>query len=548
MKILAHFVFAVFLCLAATAQNHASHAAVRPVTLVTGLGDLHHPVSTKNPQAQQFFDQGLRFIYAFNHDEAARSFQHAAELDPKLAMAYWGVAEAVGPNYNDPADPDRYQHAHDAVQKAVDLSAGASLSDQAYIEALAKRFPADPKSDLMKAAEDYRDAMRQVVSEFPDDLDAATLFAEAGMNLHPWGLWHVDGTPEAGTEEIVSTLESVMKRDPDHLGAIHYYIHSVEASPNPERALAGANKLASLAPNAGHIVHMPAHVYIRTGDYEAAVKTNERAAEVDRAYIKATGVQGIYPMMYYSHNLHFIAMCAAMNGSYAESRKNADLLVENVGPHVKDMPPLEGFMTIPMAVELRFHHWNEILKMPPPDAAMKTATVFWHFGRGLALAGTGKVAEAEAEYKVVSDAEEATPPDVIFQMPINNKAKDIMLIAKDVLGAKIAVAKKDSSGAIALLREAVAIQDTLKYGEPSDWFFPVRESLGAALLISGDAAAAEKVFRDDLDRNLRNPRSLWGLHQALLQQKRDYDAGFVKKQFEASWKGAGHALKIDDLV
>ena len=259
---------------------------------------------------------------------------------------------------------------------------------------------------------------------------------------------------------------------------------------------------------------MPAHVYIRTGDYEAAVKTNEQAAAVDRAYIKATGVQGIYPMMYYSHNLHFIAMCAAMNGNYAESRKNADLLVENVGPHVKDMPPLEGFMTIPVAVEIRFHHWNEILKMPQPDAAMKTATVFWHFARGMALAGTGKVTDAEAEYKIVSDAEAATPPDVIFQMPINNKAKDIMKIAKDVLGAKIAVAKKDNNGAIAMLREAVAIQDTLKYGEPPDWFFPVRESLGATLLMNGDADGAEKVFRDDLERNPRNPRSLWGLHQA----------------------------------
>jgi len=548
MKILAHVLCGVLLCLSGEAQDHASHAQVRTVALVAGLGDLHHPVSTKNPQAQQFFDQGLRFIYAFNHDEAARSFQHAAELDPKLAMAYWGVAEAVGPNYNDPADPDRYKQAHGAVQKAVELSDAASLSEQAYIQALAKRFPGDTKSDLKKAAEDYRDAMRQVVSEFPDDLDAATLFAEAGMNLHPWGLWHVDGTPEAGTDEIVSTLESVMKRDPNHLGAIHYYIHAVEASATPERALAGANKLAALAPGAGHIVHMPAHIYIRTGDYEAAVKTNQDAAVVDRAYIKATGVQGIYPMMYYSHNLHFIAMCAAMNGNYAESRKNADLLVENVGRHVKDMPPLEGFMTIPVAVEIRFHHWNEILKMPQPDSSMKTATVFWHFGRGLALAGTGRVPEAEAEYKIVSDAEAATPPDVIFQMPINNKAKDIMKIAKDVLGAKIAVAKKDNGGAIAMLREAVAIQDTLKYGEPPDWFYPVRESLGATLLVNGDAVGAEKVFRDDLDRNLRNPRSLWGLHQALLEQKRGYDAGFVQKQFNSSWKGTSGALKLDDLV
>ncbi len=548
MKFLASVLCGAVFCSGVIAQDHAAHKQSHPVTLVTGLGDLHHPVSTHNSQAQQFFDQGLRYIYAFNHDEAARSFQHAAELDPNLAMAYWGVAEAVGPNYNDPADPERFKRSHDAVQKAVDESSDASPSEQAYIQAMAKRFPADPNSDLKKAAEDYHDAMREVARQFPDDLDAATLFAESGMNLHPWGLWYQDGTPREGTEEIVATLESVLKRDPNHLGAIHYYIHTVEASNNPERALAGANKLAALAPGAGHIVHMPAHVYIRTGDYEAAVKTNQQAAEVDRAYIRETGAQGIYPMMYYSHNLHFVAICGAMNGRYAEARKNADLLVANVGPHVKDMPPLEGFMTIPMAVEVRFHHWNEILKMPAPDPAMKTATVFWHFGRGLALAGTGKIAEAEAEYKIVSDAEAATAPDVIFQMPINNKAKDIMKIAKDVVGAKIALAKKDNAGAIAMLSEAIAIQDKLNYGEPPDWFYPVRENLGGVLLINGDAAGAEKVFREDLDRNPRNPRSLFGLQQSLLQQKRDYDAGFVQKQFDAAWKGRPQALKLDDLV
>ena len=266
MKILAHVLCGALLCLGAMAQDHAAHKQSHSVALVAGLGDLHHPVSTHNPEAQQFFDQGLRFIFAFNHDEAARSFEHAAELDPKLAMAYWGVAEAVGPNYNDPADPERYKRAHDAVQKAVDLSAEASSSERAYIQAMAKRFPADPNSDLKKAAEEYHDAMRKVSAEFPDDLEAATLFAESGMNLHPWGLWHQDGTPEAGTEEIVATLESVMKRDPNHLGAIHYYIHAVEASNNPERALAGANKLAGLAPGAGHIVHMPAaHLHSHRG-------------------------------------------------------------------------------------------------------------------------------------------------------------------------------------------------------------------------------------------------------------------------------------------
>ena len=548
MKILAQVLCGVLLWSGAWAQDHASHAQAHPVTLVTGLSDLHHPVTTQNPEAQKFFDQGLRYIYAFNHDEAARSFQHAGELDPKMAMAFWGVAEAVGPNYNDPADPERYKKAHDAAQKAVDLSSSTTPSEQAYIQAMAKRFPADPNSDLKKAAEEYHDAMREVAKQFPDDLDASVLFAEAGMNLHPWGLWHQDGTPEAGTEEIVATLESVLKRDPNHLGAIHYYIHTVEASNNPERALAGANRLAAIAPGAGHIVHMPAHVYIRTGDYEAAVKTNERAAEVDRAYIKASGAQGIYPMMYYSHNLHFVAVCGAMNGRYTEARKNADLLAANVGPHVKEMPPLEGFMTIPIAVEIRFHHWNEILKMPAPDPAMKATSVFWHFGRGLALAGTGKIAEAEAEYKIVAEAEATTPPDVIFQMPINNKTKDIMKIAENVMGAKIAMAKKDSATAISLLREAVAIQDKLNYGEPPDWFYPVRENLGGALLMSGNAAGAEKAFREDLDRNPRNPRSLFGLQQSLLQQKRDYDAGFIQKQFDAAWKGSPQALKLDDLV
>lgn len=550
MRALAFILGAALSCSATFAQEHAHSAKgpkPRPVTLVSGLGNLHHPVSTKNLQAQKFFDQGLRFIYAFNHDEAARSFQHAGELDPQLAMAFWGVAEAVGPNYNDPADPERFKQAHDAVRKAVELSGNASPSDQAYIRALAKRFPADPNSDLRKAAEDYRDAMRQLVREFPDDLDAATLFAEAGMNLHPWGLWHIDGTPEAGTEEIVATLESVMKRDPDYLGAIHYYIHAVEASATPERALAPANRLAALAPAAGHIVHMPAHIYIRTGDYQAAVKANEQAAIADRAYIKATAAEGIYPMMYYSHNLHFIAMCAAMNGNYAEAKKNADVLMNNIRPHVQDMP-LEGFTTIPLAVEVRFHHWNEILKAPQPVVEFKTATVFWHFARGMALAGTGKVEEAEAEYKIVGDAEAATPPDAIFQMPINNKTKDILKIAKDVLGAQVAMSKKDMNAGIQSLREAVAVQDGLRYNEPADWFFPVRESLGAALLKSGDAAAAEKVFREDLERNPRNPRSLWGLHQTLLQEHRDYDAGFIKSQFEASWKGEASSLKLDDLV
>jgi len=548
MKFWRCILFTVWLGGVMIAQDHPAHTQSTPATLMSGLGDLHHPVSTKNPQAQEFFDQGLRLIYAFNHDEAARSFQRAADLDPNLAIAYWGVAEAVGPNYNDPASDDRFALAHQAIQKAVDLSSGASPVEQAYIQAMALRFPADPKANRRQAAEAYHDAMREVAKKFPDDLDAATLFAESGMDLHPWGLWHHDGTPEAGTEEIVTALESVIKRDPNHMGAVHYYIHAVEASPSPERALAGANKLAAMAPAAGHLVHMPAHVYIRTGDYASAVKTNQEAAVVDRAYIKASGAQGLYPMMYYSHNLHFIAMCSAMNGDYAEAQKNAAMLAAHVGPHVKDMPPLEGFMTIPVAVDVRFHKWDEILKMPQPSADMKTTTVFWHFARGMALAAKGKVSEAEAEHKAVAEAQANTPEDVVFAMPVNNKAKDVLAVARDVLGAKIAMAKKDNAAAIALLQKAVAVQDSLKYSEPEDWFFPVRESLGAALLVNNDAAGAEKVFREDLDRHPRNPRSLFGLEEALKAENRDYDAGFVQKQFQASWKGGPAQLKVDDLV
>jgi tetratricopeptide (TPR) repeat protein len=533
------------------AQDQATHgkaATQKPATLMPGYGTLHHPVTTQNADAQKFFDQGLRLIYAFNHAEAERSFQRAAELDPKLAMAYWGIAEAVGPNYNDPASDERFAAAHAAIQKATDLSSTSTSAEQAYVAAMALRFPADPKADRRQAAEAYRDAMRELSKKYPDDADAAVLFAESGMNLHPWGLWHVDGTPEDGTEEIVASLESVLKRDPDHMGAIHYYIHATEASRSPQRALAGANKLAAMAPAAGHLVHMPAHVYIRTGDYESAVKTNEKAAAADRAYIQASGVQGIYPMMYYSHNLHFIAMCSAMNGNYPEAKKSAGELAAHVAPGVKEMPPLEGFMTIPMAVEVRFHRWDDILstRQPPPD--LPVMTLFWHFGRGMALAAKGRVPEAEAEWKVVSDAEAATPEDAIFAMPVNNRTKDILKIAKNVLGAKIALAKKDPNSAVPLLQEAVRVQDSLKYDEPPDWFFPVRESLGAVLLMNGDAPGAEKIFRTDLDRNPRNPRSLYGLQQALLAQNRKYDATFVEREFATSWKGDAAGLKLEDLV
>ena len=539
------------LCVTTLAQNHSAHAAAKPATLMSGISDLHHPVTTSNPEAQKFFDQGLRLIYAFNHDEAARSFQRAADLDPKMAMAYWGVAEAVGPNYNDPASDERFQQAHQAIEKAVSLSEGASAAERDYIQAMAKRFP-EAGADRRKAAEDYRDAMREVMNKYPDDLDAATLFAESGMNLHPWGLWMHDGTAREGTEEIVSTLESVIKREPNHLGAVHYYIHAVEASRSPERALAGANRLAALAPGAGHLVHMPAHVYIRTGDYDAAVKTNEKAAAADEAYIKTSAANGVHPAMYsgmyYSHNLHFIAIAASMKGNYGQAKQAADKLAAHVQPMLKDMPMLEGFVAIPIAVQVRFERWSDILKMPQPDANLKIVTTFWHYARGMAFAGSGKLDEAEKEHAIIAATREATPADAIFSPPWNNKTKDILQIADDVLAAKIALGRKDTDAAISHYRNAVAVQDTLNYGEPPDWYFPVRESLGGALLMANDAAGAEKAFREDLQQNPRNPRSLFGLHQALKLQGHDHDAQFVEKQFRDCWDGGSLTLKVESLV
>ncbi len=286
----------------------------KPVFLMEGLGNLHHPVSTKSAEAQQFFDQGLCLVFGFNHEEAARSFHRAAELDPQLAMAWWGVALAVGPNYNMPVDPEHEKIAAEAVAKARALSAGASPNEKAYIEAIAQRFSSDSKPDYHQLDVNYSKAMGELTKKYPEDLDAATLYADSMMNLRPWKLWNADGTPAEGTVEIVATLEGVLRRDPNHIGAMHLYIHAVEASPNPERALPYADRIPTLAPSAGHLVHMPAHIYERTGNFNGARAQNVAAAKADEAFAASTGQQGIYMMMYYSHNLHFGAVSASMQG------------------------------------------------------------------------------------------------------------------------------------------------------------------------------------------------------------------------------------------
>jgi hypothetical protein len=518
----------------------------RPVALMSGIGENHHPVSTGNAEAQKFFDQGLLLVYAFNHAEAIRSFKRALELDPQMAMAHWGIAYALGPNINAGIDPAREREAYEAVRKARALSSSAPENERAYIAALAKRYSIAPGADLKKLAVDYRDAMRELAARYPDDLDAATLYAESAMDLHPWKLWTSDGKPVEGTEEIVLVLESVLRRNPNHVGANHYYIHAVEASRQPDRALPSADRLRAQIKAAGHLVHMPAHIYMRTGDYELAARSNEDAAAADRAYFESTGMKGTYAAGYYSHNLHFLAIAYSMSGRYRDAVQAADQLAGNVRPFLKEMPPLEGFLITQPLILVRFHRWDEILKAPLPDerGGLQGTKTMWRWARAMARAARGEMAEAEVERKAFLEARRALTPDVEWGL---NSALDILKIAEGLLDARLAAARHEEQAVLTSLRRAVEAEDALAYDEPPAWFVPAREALGGALLRAGKAAEAEQVFRADLERNRRNGRALFGLLESLKAQGKTYPALFVQREFESAWKQADTQLKVEDL-
>jgi tetratricopeptide (TPR) repeat protein len=527
--------------------DHPPATEHQPAVLMAGLGNLHHPVATNNPEAQRFFDQGLRLIYAFNHDEALRSFQKAAALDPQLAMAYWGMALAVGPNYNVDAMEAQLKDAYAAIGKAQELAKTAPQPEQAYIAALAKRYARDPKTADKKAlALAYKEAMGELATRYPDDLDAATLYAESAMNLRPWDLWTQDGKPVEGTGAILSVLEGVLQRNPNHMGACHYYLHAIEASPYPERALGVADRLGGLAPAAGHLVHMPSHIYIRLGDFAAAVRANDKAAAVDRAYIEKSKVQGIYPMMYYSHNLHFLAIANAMRGRYADAGKAAEQLAAHVGPHAKDMPMLEFFLPTPTLIQIRFHRWDDILASTAPEATMTITRALWHFARGLARAAQGKTDEAETELAAFRKIHDAMAEDLPYGN--RNLAKKVLVIPGSMLKARIDTARKDFPSAVRHLQKAIDVEDGLNYIEPADWHIPAREALGVLHLRAGNPAEAEKVFRADLARNRRNPRSLYGLMESLKAQGNSYAAQFVEQEFQEAWRNAEpRELSLEDL-
>jgi len=504
--------------------------------LLPGLGEVHHPVATKNSQAQQFFDQGLKLVFGFNHDEARKSFQRAAELDPKLAMAWWGVSLTLGPNYNLPVDPEREKAGYDAAQRAVALKPNASESERAYIDAVAVRYSNDPRADLHQLDVTYKDAMSKLAARYPDDLDAVTLYAESAMNLNPWHLWTADGKPAEGTEEIVRVLESVLKRDPNHLGANHYYIHAVEASPHPERALASAARLEKLAPTAGHLVHMPAHIYARVGDHPAAAHCNELAVAADKKFLAATHEQGVYPLFYYSHNLHFLAFAASMEGNFAEAKDAAARLVGNVAPGVKAMPMLEGFLPTPIVVLFAFERWDDLLKLPVPDSSFLITNAVWHSLRGVAFANTGRTAEAEKEQGAFRELTAKIPPDTMYDML--NKTGAVFKVHDHLLAGMIARSRHNDIGAIDSLTQAVAAEDALNYSEPPPWYPPVRPMLGHVLLEAKQLPEADKVFRADLDRNPRDGRALSGLRDCLNAQGRKYEADQIDQQFRAAWKVA----------
>ena len=518
--------------------RHFGRAPADAVPLFEDLGAHHHAIETSSPLAQRYFDQGLRLVYAFNHDEAIRAFKEAARLDPHCAMAWWGVAFALGPNYNMPLDADRDRAAREAVTRAQALAPGASAREQAYVSAVAVRYGDGERKALDRA---YADSMRALAERFPDDLDAATLYAESLMVLRPWALWSLDGQPAPETPEILATLEAVLEKNPDHPGANHYYIHAVEASPQPERALPSAGRLPDLVPGAGHLVHMPSHVYMRLGRYAEATDANARAAAVDEAYIAREKPQGVYPMMYYPHNLHFLWAAATMEGRSADAIRAARQVTGMAAPEmVRAMPVAEYFVPTAWLALARFGRWKELLAEPAPPGDLRWAHGMWAYTRGLALAGTGRFREAATMARVVDFAARSTPADRI--VADNQPARELLRLAAANLRGEIEGRRGRYAAAIAALRAAVQIQDALPYTEPPPWYYPVRASLGEALLAARRPAEAERVFRDDLGRNPENGWSLFGLAKALRAQGKQKDASAVDARFARAWSRADVTL------
>lgn len=539
-------IFAAMLFAAALVAAPADEKLPGP--LFEGLGDLHHPVTTESKQAQRYFDQGLRLVFGFNHKEAIRSFRSAAHLDPSCAMAHWGVAYAYGPHVNKPMDSNDTASAWSALQPAVANKSKVPAKEQAYITALEKRYQPAHKDDRLALDKAFANAMRDLAKQYPDDLDAQVIFAESLMNTMPWDYWTRDRTPKPETEEILSALRFVMARNPDHPGANHFYIHAVEAGPNPELGLPAADRLREYAPNAGHLVHMPSHIYMRVGQYADAVLANERAVKADRDYIRHCRALGFYPGVYYPHNIHFLWWAQLFEGRSQDALRTANqaaaYAIENYcGP--KKAVEAPRLRHLPWLTLIRFGQWDEVLAIaqPPNTNDFLVDRALWHFARGLAFAAKKDSAAAEREQlslAAIAASKEASD----LSSPVFPVA-DTLTVSAHWLAGKVAGTRGENRMMIEQLEKAAAAEDAMPYMEPSYWPIPVRPTLGAALLQTGDAAKAEQIFRDDLKRWPRNGWALLGLEQALRRQGKAQSADLVRREFEAAWKRADVKLELD---
>ena len=502
-----------------------------------GLGDHHFPITTDNDAAQYFFDQGLRLTYGFNHSEALRAFKESVRLDPDNAMAHWGWALVLGPNLNLPMLPEVVPQAYEAAQRAVALSERVSEKERDMIAALAKRYTDDPAADRAPLDRAYSDALAGLVEKYPDDLDIATLYAASLMNLSPWNYWDLDGRPRANTETLVATLESVAERNPEHPGALHYYIHAVEAR-YPDRAEDDADRLGSLMPGAGHMVHMPSHIYMRLGRYADSYAANERASAADERYITQCRAQGLYPLGYYPHNVHFLAWSAMFQGrsddAMAASRKVADKVPADLGSDTWLL--YQTFLAQPMHTMVRFGRWDETLAEPRPPKTALYLNGVWHYARGLAYKNTGKPRKAEEELGKLRAIrrDPATEEQFVGFGPVPT----LLLIAELILESELDAYGGRIEEAIARLDRAVRLEDSLLYNEPPDWYFPVRHYLGAALIDAGYPAEAEVVYWEDLRKNRNNGFALFGLIQALEAQDRLAGLDAIEARFDAAWADA----------
>ena len=545
LKIISLVVFAGFSIMSlGCAKPRVDETRGRLAPLLEGMGDLHFAVTTKDTMAQRFFNQGLVLSYAFNHKEAERAFLEAARLDPDCAMAYWGAALVLGPNINAAMDAAENATAYAAIQKAVALAPQASAKEQAFINALAQRYAATPPDSRAALDEAYANAMREVAQKYPDDADAAALFAEAAMDLHPWKYWEKDGQPKPWTPEIVSTIESGLQKWPQHPGLNHFYIHAVEASAEPARAMASAELLRDLVPAAGHLVHMPAHIFIRTGRYHDAVVANERAIAADSSYITQCHAQGMYPVTYVPHNHHFLSAAATFGGNSEKALMAAQHMAMNQDRQLMRKPgygTLQHYMMIPLYAMIKFGKWEEILKEAAPDSDLLYPRGVWHFSRGMAYTRTNqldKVAQELEKLKRIA-ADSSLMKVTIWDI---NTTFDLLQIAAALLSGELAAQHRDFATAIKHLQRAVALEDNLTYDEPPPWYTPARHNLGAVLLEAGRAVEAQKVYEADLQKYPENGWALFGLQQSLLAQKKNAEAAAAKKRLDQAWAGADVTL------